>query len=161
MMGISKGYNYKTGRWVLDCDKCGDLGANRVKCPINYCYPVQLCAKCAKETNWRKKETHAKCYESHDKSERERLEFLAINGDKWVVVAAWGSWCEWVPDTMVGVCAYRGGNAGGRTGDAAYFLVPESEYDQRGDQGFIIDESRHLRFSNDPTLLTTKELANA
>ena len=64
MMGISKGYNHKTGRWVLDCDKCGDLGANRVKCPINYCYPVQLCAKCAKETNWRKKEMHAKCYEN-------------------------------------------------------------------------------------------------
>ena len=66
------------------------------------------------------------------------------------------------PVTIAGeVCAYRGDNAGGRTGDAAYFLVPESEYDQRGDHGFIIDESRHLRFSNDPTLLTTKELTNA
>lgn len=160
-MGISKGFNYATGRWSLDCDKCGQLGASRVKCPINWCYPAQLCAKCAKDTGWRKKTTHAKCYEDQALSNKQDKDFLAINGNKWVAVAAWGSWCEWVPDKMVGVCCYRGGNAAGRIGESAYFLVPEDEYQTRDHQGFIIDEDCHLRFSNNPTDLVSKEKVSA
>lgn len=158
-MGTSYGLNYKTGRWSLDCDKCGELGARRIHCPIKYCYPAQLCAQCAKESGWRKKTTHAKCYEGQAQYEKDCTNFLAENGDKWVATSAWGSWCDWVPDKMVGVCAYRGGNAGGRAGDSAYFLVPENEYNQRNHNGFIIDENRHLRFSNDPTLLVREEVS--
>ena len=160
-MGISKGLNYQTGRYVLDCDKCGELGARRMSCPIRYCSPVQLCAPCAKAIGWRKKATHAKCYESQTQLENDRVNFLAENGDKWIATTAWGSWCEWVPDKMVGVCAYRGGNAAGRTGEPAYFLIPENEYQTRGENGFIIDESRHFGFSNDPTRLESKEIGAA
>jgi len=158
-MGISKGYNYSTGRWSLDCDKCGELGASRIHCPIRYCVAVQLCKDCAKAVGWRKKVTHEKCYTEKEKAERESAEFLANNAEKWVVTTAWGSWAEWVPNEMVGVCAYRGGNAAGRVGEPAYFLVLDNEYQTRDSFGFIIDESRHLRFDNDPTELVTKEVA--
>ena len=155
-MGISKGYDYRTGRWSLDCDKCGELGASRIKCPITWCYTVQLCKDCAKATGWRKKENHAKCYAEHATAEHERVEFLKLNADKWVVTTAWGSWSPWVPSGMVGVCAYLGGNSAGRIGEPAYFLVPESEYQTRDGMGFIIDETRHPRFENDPTSLESK-----
>jgi hypothetical protein len=158
-MGISKGYNYITGRFSLDCDKCGNLNASRIKCPIKWCYPVQLCADCAKATGWRKKANHANCYAEQEKNEAERLHFLQENANKWVAVSAFGSWAEWVPNGMVGVCAYRGGNAGGRTGEATYWIVPADEYAQRQDQGFVIDEMRHYRFDNDPTQLRTKEVS--
>ena len=157
-MGISKGFNPKTGRWSYDCDQCGSLGASRVKCPARWCYPAQLCANCAKATAWRKKETHAKCFNESNEAERERLAFVAENGDKWVVVAAWGDWADWVPNEMVGVCAYRGGNPAGRVGEPAYFLIPQIEYAAQCRKDFIIDEARHLRFENNPTELVTKEL---
>lgn len=157
-MGISKGLNYKTGRWSLDCDKCGELGARRVKCPILYCYPVQLCAACAKATKFRSKKAHTKCYEQKAQDDLARVKFLAENGNKWVVTSAWGDWCDWVPSGLVGVCAYRGGNAAGRIGEPGYFLVPADEYSQRGENGFIIDTSRHYQFSNDPTQLVSKQL---
>ena len=157
-MGSSKGFNYKTGRWSYDCDNCGTLGASRVKCPARWCSTIQLCANCAKASGWRKKETHAKCFNASNEAERERLAFVAENGDKWVVVAAWGDWADWVPNEMVGVCAYRGGNPAGRVGEPAYFLIPQIEYAAQGQSDFIIDEARHLRFENDPTQLVTKEL---
>jgi hypothetical protein len=160
-MGISKGYNYATGRWQLDCDKCGELGASRVHCPIRYCTPVQLCAKCAKETGWRKKSSHIKCAEYKAESEREEAQFLAECANKWVTTTAWGDWADWVPTGMVGVCAYRGGNPAGRVGDESYWLVPSDEYSKRHRLGFVIDESRHYRFSNDPTQLVTKEVSLA
>lgn len=158
-MGISKGYNYNTGRWSLDCDKCGELGASRIKCPILYCVPVQLCKECVKATSWRKKEKHAKCYAEHAENELKRVQFLAENSNKWITTSAWGSWAEWVPNGMVGVCAYVGGNAAGRQGEPTYFLVPENEYQSRGEDGFIIDENKHVRFDNDPTQLTSKNLS--
>jgi hypothetical protein len=158
-MGISKGYNYATGKWSLDCDKCGSLGASRIKCPIKYCVPVQLCATCAKETGWRKKDKHVKCAEYQAEAERERLQFLEESTDKWVSVASWGDWAEWVPSNMVGVCAYRGGNPAGRIGEESYWLVPSEEYSERHELGFVIDELRHYRFENNPTLLTTKEVS--
>lgn len=160
-MGISKGYNPSTGKWQLDCDKCGELGARRVKCPINYCVPVQLCTNCVKETGWRKKDKHLKCAEYQAQIERERLQFLEESAGKWVSVCAWGDWAEWVPSKMVGVCAYVGGNPAGRTGEESYWLVPSDEYSQRHSLGFIIDESRHYRFDNDPTQLVTKEVSLA
>ena len=160
-MGKSYGFNYQTGRWSLDCDNCGKLGASRLKCPIRWCYPAQLCADCIKATGWRTKAKHANCYAAHAESERERLEFLKLNADKWVVVTAWGDWADWVPNGQVGVCAYRGGNPAGRVGEPAYFLVPAPEYREQGQSNFIIDESRHLKFDNDPTQLVTKELERA
>ena len=157
-MGSSKGYNYRTGRWSYDCDNCGTLGASRVSCPIRYCSTIQLCANCAKSTGWRKKDTHADCYASHERLENERLQFLKENADKWVVVAAWGSWADWVPNGQVGVCAYLGGNPAGRVGECAYFLVPQDEYADQGRHNFIIDKSRHPKFDNDPTELVSKSL---
>lgn len=160
-MGMSKGYNYRTGRWSLDCDNCGTLGANRIKCPARWCSALQLCANCAKVSRWRSKKTHAKCFENTNQAERERVQFLSENAQNWVVVSAWGSWAEWVPNGMVGVCAYRGGNPAGRVGEPAYFLVPQPEYADQGRHNFIIDEARHPRFENDPTQLRTKELVIA
>ena len=160
-MGTTKGYNYATGRWSLDCDNCGTLGASRVRCPIRWCSTVQLCASCAKSTGWRKKSTHARCVAESDQAERDRLAFLAENADKWVVTTAWGDWAEWVPAGMVGVCAYRGGNPAGRIGEPAYFLVPKEEYRTQGQSNFIIDEERHLKFENDPTELVSKQLIRA
>ena len=160
-MGISKGFNYKTGRWSLDCDNCGTLGASRIKCPARWCSALQLCANCAKTSQWRSKKTHAECFENTAQAERERIAFLAENADKWVVVSAWGDWAEWVPSKMVGVCAYRGGNPAGRIGEPAYFLVPQAEYAEQGRHNFIIDETRHLRFENDPTELVSKQLTRA
>lgn len=157
-MGTSKGLNYKTVRWSYDCDNCGSLGANRLKCPARWCSAIQLCASCAKVTGWRRKSTHAQCFSNSDQAERERLAFVAENSDKWVVVAAWGDWADWVPSKMVGVCAYRGGNPAGRVGEPAYFLVPQAEYREQGQSNFIIDEERHLKFENNPTEQTSKQL---
>ena len=160
-MGSSKGFNYKTGRWSYDCDNCGTLGASRIKCPARWCSALQLCADCAKASQWRSKKAHAQCFENTAQAERERVAFLAENAHNWVVVSAWGDWAEWVPNGMVGVCAYRGGNPGGRTGEPAYFLVPQAEYREQGQSDFIIDEARHLRFENNPTELVSKQLINA
>lgn len=160
-MGRSYGMNYATGRWSMDCGKCGKLGASRMRCPINYCYPAQLCSECAKATGWRRKATHAKCYESHARDERERIEFLIENGKKWVAVVAWGDWAEWVPQGMTGVACYRGGNQAGRSGECAYFLVSADEYRAQGQHNFVIDEARHYRFESDPTSLTSKEVVAA
>lgn len=60
-------------------------------------------------------------------------------------LAAYGDWHDKVPAGMVGVFACRGGRkSNGHYGDdQAYFLVPNDEYNNRGEYSFIIDPARH------------------
>jgi len=67
--------------------------------------------------------------------------------DQLIVVCAWGDWHKDVPKGMVGVAACYGGRKQGQyASEQKYYLVPQSEYDQRdlkGHIGFIVDPARH------------------
>jgi hypothetical protein len=66
--------------------------------------------------------------------------FEASTADAFVVTSAFGDWHEAVPAGMVGVVARR------KSDDArATFLLPEEDYQTRGEDGFVIDEARHTR----------------
>lgn len=73
---------------------------------------------------------------------RERI-FKAQHANDYVVVAAWGSWQEGVPEGMVGVHATLGES---RTeplwSQGKYFLIPDAEYQGRSGS-FVIDLARH------------------
>lgn len=73
--------------------------------------------------------------------------FLREHRDDYLVMSAFGSWHKDVPPGFVGVFAGRGGRS--KTGrypeDTAWFMVTETEYDERGPHGFVIDEERHPR----------------
>jgi hypothetical protein len=75
---------------------------------------------------------------------RDEETFYEAHKDDFVVVSAYGSWHEQVPEGMVGVTAKRGGWSG-RESEARSYLVPKREYDQRDPLGFVIDETRHVR----------------
>jgi hypothetical protein len=78
--------------------------------------------------------------ESHVKDERN---FLKEHANDFIVVAAWGAWAKFVPASMVGVCARRGGRGNPR-GEEKWFLIPDAEYEKRHcGLHFLIDESRH------------------
>lgn len=81
---------------------------------------------------------------------RER-EFYAAHAGDWLTFAAWGSWHDEVPESMVGVVARVGGrpNVHGQEG---YFLVPEDEYDERS-IAFVVDLERHQPW---PTTMAVK-----
>jgi hypothetical protein len=73
--------------------------------------------------------------------------FYAAHAADPLVIAAWGSWHEDVPEGYVGVCAMLGG---GRAGDRSetYWLVPKAEYETarpRSVPAFVIDPARHQR----------------
>ncbi len=73
--------------------------------------------------------------------------YIAHNND-YIVMTAWGDWHEKIPQGFVGVFAGRGGRTkdGSYPNDAAYFLVPEEEYNKdRTRYGFVIDEAIHPR----------------
>lgn len=74
---------------------------------------------------------------------RERL-FNAEHYEDWLVVAAWGGPRDGVPDGMVGCCATQGGRARPQSsGVSRWFLVPDEEYQKRGQHSFVIDLARH------------------
>jgi len=75
---------------------------------------------------------------------RAKQEFAAAHADKWVAVSAYGSWQEGVPEGMVGVAARLGGRdmVSGDT-ECRHFLIPETEYESRGNFGFVVDPDRH------------------
>lgn len=75
---------------------------------------------------------------------RER-EFKLTTADKFVTVAAWGSWEETTPPGYVTVCARKAS-----TGEEKHFTVLDSEYATRDGLGFVIDESRHFE-RDEPT----------
>lgn len=76
---------------------------------------------------------------------RREQAFAATNAERLVVTGAWGDWAAWVPDGMVGCLAYRGGHAARTYKDESWFLVPASEYREKDQFGFVIDETRHER----------------
>lgn len=75
---------------------------------------------------------------------RDQASFSARHKDDFVVLAAWGDSKEGVPKGMVGVVASPGG-VRGRPDEEVYFLVPATEYENRGPHGFVVDPSIHKR----------------
>ena len=78
---------------------------------------------------------------------KDQLAFKAAHKNDYLGMAAWGDWHAKVPKGHVVVFAGRGGRTADYKypKDTAYFVVPESEYDERGRFDFVIDESRHPR----------------
>lgn len=81
---------------------------------------------------------------------REQI-FHQATTDRYVAITAWGSGDGHngytpVPAGMVGVCARLGGRAPKARGTERYFLVPQGEYDQRDNFGFVVDETRHTEW---------------
>jgi hypothetical protein len=68
-------------------------------------------------------------------------------------VSASGNWPGHnnVPEGMVGVTACKGGHNknGHYAGKLRYFLVPETEYDQRPEFGFIVEENKYEEVDSD------------
>lgn len=90
---------------------------------------------------------------------RERI-FKAQHVNDYVVVAAWGSWQEGVPEGMVGVFATLGESRQEPLwSQGRYFLVPDAEYQSR--QGsFVIDLSQHQEVADFTKLgMKTKQVA--
>jgi hypothetical protein len=85
---------------------------------------------------------------------RERI-FKAQHASDYVVVSAWGSWQEGVPEGMVGVFATLGESRQEPLwSQGRYFLVSDAEYQSR--QGsFVIELDRHQEVA-DFTKLGTK-----
>ena len=122
-MGYGYGYNPQTGRQMLACDGCGQIGGVRKrKCPhlvfwpsetrgLPYCQAPALCAGCFKQEGG-SKAIHAGCeapakaaQDQHD-ADHTRL----VNGDA-KVSARWGSWHDEVPEGKVG-CLYTNAKGG-------------------------------------------------
>ncbi len=68
--------------------------------------------------------------------------FYQAHKDDFVVVCAYGSWHERVPEGMVGALAKKGGWMG-QGKETRVYLVPKDEYENRNPLGFVIDEARH------------------
>jgi len=66
------------------------------------------------------------------------------NSGKFVARAAFGNWHPKVPAGFVGVAARRS------SGEERYFLVPEAEYAEPVEFGFVIDEDRHQAWTDHP-----------
>ncbi len=73
--------------------------------------------------------------------QRRKAKFYADHAGDWLGVCAYGDWKEGVPEGCVGVVARQGGHE--VAGPEKYFLVPQAEYDQRGEFSFVIDPQRH------------------
>ena len=77
-----------------------------------------------------------------------RREFAETHKDDWVTGSAWGDWTDWVPAGLVGVVARLGNGFDGKSGEKRWFLVPEGEYEKRGQFGFVIDPTQHQQIPN-------------
>jgi len=77
--------------------------------------------------------------ESYIKDQRA---FAAKHAQDLLVFAAWGSWHKQVPEGMVAVVASPGGIRSAPSSEK-YFLVPESEYAQREQFGFVVNPTIH------------------
>ena len=80
---------------------------------------------------------------------RDKETFQKENADKWVVISAVGGWHEDCPKGMVLVWATKGGRRGFTLPEEwempteRKFLVPDAEYDARGQFGFVVDLEKH------------------
>lgn len=117
-MGTSQAYNYKTGRWAMDCGQCGTVGAVRKRrCPSNYCPPVQMCSDC-----YAKARMSGEWATWHDTCAAKSAEYHAEQAAKdaeptrWARTA-WGGWYTKTADVLV---MTRAGN---------YVLVPKDNYE--------------------------------
>lgn len=81
---------------------------------------------------------------SHAKDE---IAFKILHKNDYIGIGAWGDWHPQVPKEHVVVFAGRGGRTADYKlpKDAAYFVVPQDEYETHGPHGFVIDESKHPR----------------
>ncbi len=73
---------------------------------------------------------------------RERA-FNAANKDNYVVNSAFGDWHEKVPNGYVVGCATIAGRRNNGGNHEKWFLIPEKEYNNRPEFGFIVDPARH------------------
>ena len=101
-MGTSQAYNYKTGRWALDCGQCGTVGGVRKRsCPSNWCPPVQMCATCYKDARM-----SGQWAQWHDTCVASSAEYHAREAaknaepERWAR-AAWGTWHTETTDVLV------------------------------------------------------------
>ncbi len=73
---------------------------------------------------------------------RDQQLFYQEFANKWVAISALGDWHSEVPTGLVQLTASRG--ASRKLGAIVReYLVPKSEYEQRNQFGFVIDEARH------------------
>lgn len=135
------GYSYgqaASGRWVLACDNCGDVGGvSKRRCTfsvvsastdsptrqrLDYCPPPALCGPCLKKLGGIRA-LHAGCEEGalEFQAEADATQALLDSGLP-LRRAAWGDWQHSVPKGMVGVL-FRG-----TAGEVAY-LMPAAAYD--------------------------------
>ena len=76
---------------------------------------------------------------SHEEIEDQ---FYQDHANDWIATTAWGSPHNGtVPEGMVGVIARLGGPR--KKGEERMFLVPQAEYNERSEHGFIVDPARH------------------
>jgi len=78
-----------------------------------------------------------------DSFKRDEDIFYATHRDSWLVVAAWGSWKDEVPENMVGVRARRGGHRNLDASHDRFFLVPAKTYDTPLSRPFMVDPALH------------------
>ncbi len=92
-MGFSYGLNYKTGKYQLACDFCGNIGGVRkIKCPYGYCQPYAVCLECKKAKRHLLLNTsnanHKNC--KHEMEEQHKLKLEALAGGLTIPIRKWG-----------------------------------------------------------------------
>jgi len=146
-MGYSYGWNPRTGRTGLACDKCGNVGSARKReCPhkvrgdslrsvavghryeLPYCPAPALCSECLRALGGihgvhgdECKRGAAAMQAQHDHTE------ARLKDGAWLVVAAYGDWKEGVPAGQVGV-TFRNYEHRERS-----FIMPAEDYKGRAD----------------------------
>lgn len=80
-------------------------------------------------------------------AQKDEQAFLSKHSGDQIVIAAFGSWAEGVPDGLVGVMATLGGDRSeSARRSATWWLVPEAEYNSRR-FAFVIDPARHQKIT--------------
>lgn len=74
-------------------------------------------------------------------------QFNRDHAEDWIAVGAWGSWLESVPSGMVGVIAVKVSELASSQRNERYYLIPEDEYERRGEFGILVDTERHQTWS--------------
>lgn len=155
-MGYAYGRNAATGRYMLSCDGCGTMGGvKKRKCPVNYDPAPALCQACLVKEGGIKK-IHAGCREKSATYHAKREAFRNAHINDYVTLAAWGGSQDVVIEERAGmtfhvlegqVLVFAG--LGGRLSNyqypekLAYFVVPAGEYSYRGEDSFVIDQTKH------------------
>lgn len=67
-----------------------------------------------------------------------RANYYQIHANDWLAVSASGDWHATVPAGFVGVFCLKGSDCYTRRGSGARFLVPESDYRNRGEFEYVV-----------------------